>query len=121
MKLHPLFHPYLEGGEPVEWGAKTIPEGGFYAIPHRRHGNGIVVLGDAAGYVEVASLKASTMPSSRGSSLRARSSTHSRRATPVRPRSRRTTTPWMAATSAPTSTSAATCGLRSRTDSTWAA
>ena len=33
LKLHPLFRPYLEGGEMVEWGAKTIPEGGYYALP----------------------------------------------------------------------------------------
>jgi electron-transferring-flavoprotein dehydrogenase len=57
MKLHPLFRPYLEGGEMVEWGAKTIPEGGYYAVPRRRHGDGLVVVGDAAGFVEVASLK----------------------------------------------------------------
>jgi electron-transferring-flavoprotein dehydrogenase len=57
MKLHPLFREYLEGGEMVEWGAKTIPEGGFHSVPSRRSGNGVVVLGDAAGYVEVASLK----------------------------------------------------------------
>ncbi|MGH7444265.1 MAG: 4Fe-4S dicluster domain-containing protein, partial [Longimicrobiales bacterium] len=57
MKTHPFFREYLDGGELVEWGAKTIPEGGFHAIPERRHGNGIVVLGDSAGFVEVASLK----------------------------------------------------------------
>jgi electron-transferring-flavoprotein dehydrogenase len=57
MKLHPLFRPYLEGGEMIEWGAKTIPEGGYYALPQRRSGDGIVVLGDSAGFVEVASLK----------------------------------------------------------------
>jgi electron-transferring-flavoprotein dehydrogenase len=57
MKLHPLFREVLDGGEMVEWGAKTIPEGGYYAIPERRSGNGVVVLGDSAGYVEVASLK----------------------------------------------------------------
>jgi electron-transferring-flavoprotein dehydrogenase len=57
MKLHSLFRPYLEGGEMVEWGAKTIPEGGFYALPERRHGDGLLVAGDAAGFVEVASLK----------------------------------------------------------------
>jgi electron-transferring-flavoprotein dehydrogenase len=57
LKLHPLFREYLQGGEMVEWGAKTIPEGGYYSIPKRRSGNGVVVLGDAAGYVEVASLK----------------------------------------------------------------
>src|SRR5690606_9138602 len=48
---------YLEGGEMVEWGAKTIPEGGYYSLPQRRSGDGIVILGDAAGFVEVASLK----------------------------------------------------------------
>lgn len=57
MKLHPLFKPYLEGGELVEWGAKTIPEGGFYSVPVRRHGDGLVIVGDAAGYVDVPSLK----------------------------------------------------------------
>ncbi len=57
MKLHPLFKPYLEGGELVEWGAKTIPEGGFYSVPVRRHGDGLVIVGDSAGYVDVPSLK----------------------------------------------------------------
>ena len=57
LKQHPLFRPYLEGGELVEWGAKTIPEGGYYALPHRRAGDGVVILGDAAGFVDVPSLK----------------------------------------------------------------
>ena len=57
MKLHPLFRRYLQGGEMVEWGAKTIPEGGYYAIPARRHGDGLLIAGDSAGFVEVASLK----------------------------------------------------------------
>jgi electron-transferring-flavoprotein dehydrogenase len=41
----------------VEWGAKTIPEGGYYAIPSDARATACVVLGDSAGYVEVASLK----------------------------------------------------------------
>lgn len=57
MKLHPLIRQYLEGGEMIEWGAKTIPEGGYYSVAERRHGNGLCVVGDAAGYVEVSSLK----------------------------------------------------------------
>src|SRR3989441_9834332 len=57
MKLHPLFRHILEGGERVEWGAKTIPEGGYYAVPARRSGEGVVVLGDSAGFVDVPSLK----------------------------------------------------------------
>jgi electron-transferring-flavoprotein dehydrogenase len=57
MKLHPLFRQYLEGGELLEWGAKTIPEGGFYALPERRHGDGLLMVGDAVGFVDVPSLK----------------------------------------------------------------
>jgi electron-transferring-flavoprotein dehydrogenase len=57
LKQHPLFRHYLEGGEMVEWGAKTIPEGGFYALPARRSGDGVVLLGDSAGFVDVPSLK----------------------------------------------------------------
>jgi electron-transferring-flavoprotein dehydrogenase len=57
MKLHPLFRPQLEGGRLLEWGAKTIPEGGYYALPERRHGDGIVLAGDAVGFVDVPSLK----------------------------------------------------------------
>ena len=57
MKLHPLFREYLEGGQLLEWGAKTIPEGGFYSLPERRHGEGVVIVGDAAGFVDVPSLK----------------------------------------------------------------
>jgi electron-transferring-flavoprotein dehydrogenase len=57
LKTAPLFREYLEGGEMVEWGAKTIPEGGYFALPKKRHGNGVMIVGDAAGFVEVASLK----------------------------------------------------------------
>ena len=57
MKTHPLFRPYLEGGEMVEWGAKTLPEGGYHALPERRSGDGVVILGDSAGLVDVPSLK----------------------------------------------------------------
>ena len=57
LKHHPLFRRVLEGGEMVEWGARTIPEGGYYSLPERRHGSGICIVGDAAGYVDVASLK----------------------------------------------------------------
>jgi len=57
MKQHPLFARLLDGGEMVEWGAKTIPEGGYWSLPERRCGDGIVVLGDAAGFVDVPTLK----------------------------------------------------------------
>jgi electron-transferring-flavoprotein dehydrogenase len=57
LKTHPLVRPLLEGGEMVEWGAKTIPEGGYHAVPARRHGDGVLILGDSAGLVDVPSLK----------------------------------------------------------------
>ncbi len=57
LKLHPLFRSQLEGGQLLEWGAKTIPEGGYYSIPDRRYGEGVVLTGDAAGFVDVPSLK----------------------------------------------------------------
>ena len=57
LKTHPLFQPYLAGGELSEWGAKTIPEGGYYALPERLHGDGALIVGDAAGLVNVPALK----------------------------------------------------------------
>jgi electron-transferring-flavoprotein dehydrogenase len=56
-KLHPLFRPQLEGGQLLEWGAKTIPEGGYYALAERNSGPGVIITGDAAGFVDVPSLK----------------------------------------------------------------
>src|SRR3989454_10201675 len=57
LKLHPLVRRYLDGGEALEWGPTTNPEGGYYAVPQRRHGAGVVLLGDSAGFVDVPSLK----------------------------------------------------------------
>jgi len=57
MKLHPLFRRQLEGGQLLEWGAKTIPEGGYYALPVRRVGAGVLFVGDTVGFVDVPSLK----------------------------------------------------------------
>jgi electron-transferring-flavoprotein dehydrogenase len=57
MKLHPLFREQLEGGTLLEWGAKTIPEGGYHALAERRYGDGVLFVGDAVGFVDVPSLK----------------------------------------------------------------
>ena len=57
MKQHNLFKGYLEGGKCLEWGAKTIPEGGYHALPERGHGEGLLILGDSLGLVNMASLK----------------------------------------------------------------
>src|SRR6201988_845355 len=56
-KQHPMIRELLTGGEMVEWGAKTIPEGGFYSLPAQRSGEGVVLLGEDAGFVDVPSLK----------------------------------------------------------------
>ena len=59
LKLHPLVRPILAGGSRAEhgWGAKSIPEGGFFALPGRLSVPGAVVTGDSAGFVNVPALK----------------------------------------------------------------
>ncbi|MBM7619235.1 electron transfer flavoprotein-quinone oxidoreductase [Bacillus tianshenii] len=47
VKNHPMVRPYLAGGEPVEYLAHLIPEGGLKSMG-RIVGNGVVVVGDAA-------------------------------------------------------------------------
>jgi electron-transferring-flavoprotein dehydrogenase len=57
LKTHPLVRKLLDGGERVAWGAKTIPEGGFVALPKRLHAPGMLICGDGAGLVNVPALK----------------------------------------------------------------
>jgi len=57
LKLHPLVKELLEGGTMIEWGAKTIPEGGWYSLGERNSGDGVILVGDTAGFVDVPSLK----------------------------------------------------------------
>src|SRR5438093_9418687 len=57
LKMHPLLGKLLEGGERIEWGAKTIPEGGFLALPKQLHAPGLLICGDGAGLVNVPALK----------------------------------------------------------------
>jgi electron-transferring-flavoprotein dehydrogenase len=57
LKTHPLVRGILDGGERLEWGAKTIPEGGFVALPKRLHAPGLLLCGDGAGFVNVPALK----------------------------------------------------------------
>ena len=56
IKLHPLFKNILDGGERVAWGAKALPAGGYWAMP-KLSMPGAVILGDAAGIMNLASLK----------------------------------------------------------------
>ena len=59
LKLHPLVKDILAGGTRHErgWGAKSIPEGGFHALPQKLSVPGAVITGDAAGFVNVPALK----------------------------------------------------------------
>ena len=57
LKTHPRMRRILEGGERVQWGAKTIPEGGFVALPKRFHAPGLLLCGDGVGLVNVPALK----------------------------------------------------------------
>jgi electron-transferring-flavoprotein dehydrogenase len=57
LKGHPFVRRLLEGGRRIGWGAKTIPEGGFLSLPDRFHFPGGLVVGDAAGLVNVPALK----------------------------------------------------------------
>jgi electron-transferring-flavoprotein dehydrogenase len=57
LKTHPLVLGLLEGGERVAWGAKTIPEGGFVALPRAFHAPGLLLCGDGVGLVNVPALK----------------------------------------------------------------
>ena len=49
-KRHPAIAPLLAGGETVEYSAHLIPEGGYKRLP-RLFSDGVVVVGDAAGFV----------------------------------------------------------------------
>ncbi len=55
-KRHPFVARLLGGGELVEYGAKAIPEGGFWSLP-RLALDGAVIVGDAAGFLNSQRLK----------------------------------------------------------------
>jgi electron-transferring-flavoprotein dehydrogenase len=57
LKTHPFVNKILYGGKRVAWGAKTIPSGGYWAMPKRLSVPGMVIAGDAAGMVNVPTLK----------------------------------------------------------------
>jgi electron-transferring-flavoprotein dehydrogenase len=57
LKAHPKIARLLDGGERIAWGAKTIPSGGYYALPRRLHAPGVLFCGDGAGMVNIPRLK----------------------------------------------------------------
>jgi electron-transferring-flavoprotein dehydrogenase len=56
-KTHPMVRKILEGGKRVAWGAKTIPSGGWYAMPEKLWAPGMVIAGDGASMVNIPKLK----------------------------------------------------------------
>ena len=55
-KTNPFIAKFLKGGKLVEYGAKTLPEGGYYSIPKLYTDNALIV-GDSAGLVAMPALK----------------------------------------------------------------
>jgi electron-transferring-flavoprotein dehydrogenase len=55
-KRHPLVAPLLQGGQMVRYGAKALPEGGWHTIP-RLYADGVLIAGDAGGFVNSMRLK----------------------------------------------------------------
>ncbi len=56
MKEHPAIRKMLEGAKLIRYGAKAIPEGGFFAMP-RPYGDGLLLIGDTAGFLNGMRLK----------------------------------------------------------------
>jgi electron-transferring-flavoprotein dehydrogenase len=55
-KTHPAIFPVLSGGTLVRYGAKALPEGGYYATP-RLWADGVLVIGDAGSLLNAQRLK----------------------------------------------------------------
>src|SRR3954453_10787960 len=55
-KRHPWVAKLLEGGKIIRYGGKSMPYGGWWAVPPVA-GNGWMILGDSAGFVNSARLK----------------------------------------------------------------
>jgi electron-transferring-flavoprotein dehydrogenase len=55
-KKHPFVTELLAGGKMIRYGAKSLPYGGWWALPPLA-GNGWMILGDSAGFLNSARLK----------------------------------------------------------------
>jgi electron-transferring-flavoprotein dehydrogenase len=55
-KRHPLVKSLLDRGQMIRYGAKALPEGGWYAIP-RCYADGALIVGDAGGFMNSMRLK----------------------------------------------------------------
>jgi len=55
-KTHPVVARYLKNGKMLEYGAKTLPEGGWYSLP-KLYTDHALIVGDAAGFLTMPALK----------------------------------------------------------------
>jgi electron-transferring-flavoprotein dehydrogenase len=55
-KTHPFLAKLLKGGKMIRYGAKAIAAGGLYAMP-RMFADGVLIVGDSAGFLNAARLK----------------------------------------------------------------
>ena len=55
-KQHPVVHEILAGGTLISYGAKAIPEGGYWAMP-QYYFNGGMIVGDSGGFLNSMRLK----------------------------------------------------------------
>ncbi|WP_353859967.1 electron transfer flavoprotein-ubiquinone oxidoreductase [Azospirillum formosense] len=55
-KTHPAIRPTFEGGRRIAYGARALSEGGFQSIPKLTFPGGVIV-GDAAGFLNVPKIK----------------------------------------------------------------
>ncbi len=116
LKTHPKIRPMLEGGERLEWGAKTIPGGGFHALPRAPARAGAAAVRRRCGHGQRADaegdpLRGRVRAAGGGDGVRGGAIRRRRRAR------RRTTRPSGRASSGGTSSRCATCGRRSGGDS----
>ncbi len=55
-KAHPVMAEHIKGGKSVAYGAKVIPEGGYYSVP-QVVADGVLIVGDGAGLVDTLRIK----------------------------------------------------------------
>lgn len=55
-KTHPFVEKFVKEGKLLEYGAKTLPEGGFYSLT-KYYTNGALIVGDSAGFLAMPALK----------------------------------------------------------------
>lgn len=49
-KMHPAINRLIEGGTTLEYGAHLVPEKGWRSVPRKLYRDGMLVVGDAAGF-----------------------------------------------------------------------